>query len=644
MESQGEPRARVSEDVGNGKLSLTFSSIRLLLAMLTTLATHGWSLVCAVQAAGMKVSSAAQSSLKLTSQKNCHNLLFRYDAQVEARPPAFFALSMPRELRQFRVIRADVAVADRLSVINAPNKCTPAILNAVRSAISSNSHLTGHTRKNHPSDPDETPAPETNKRLTWGNEGQAKGVKLEGFVHPGVFRFWIAGMRRWLGGTVKHGKVDNLHPQLLMSIMNHLSSIHFELAGSIPLLPLAKGRDVLFFYSLPGSGLTHLDTYRPDATAAPSSGSESPVIISRTNSFFPPEVTPGHSQQPTNTTADESEGGRVLPWTSVLTEDLPTSPTRVKKTSNGSTIAPPPPSAMPQAFVRQRTRSQDSSRPLIPSSAGASPRQKNILLKKNSLRRRSASGSRSIDLPPPEHIAPTAVPGAGVASTVRQGQDGSRHVRDSDQWSMVDVPAHVGRLGATPHEPAAALPSYPPALPPRHLPELIPRVSMDSASNGSVYEDTSENLQHTALSSLAIPQHLPSPPPPIPARPAQPTYEEFQPPSLALGNFVDPDTDAGQIGTVPLRDPVTRRAGSAMVDVGGGIGIPSMHGSVGYFPTGQSVISDAGHSDFSIPPPLPPPPPAQVPVPSAKAPLPPPKTPASPSKAGSSRTKFGVVR
>lgn len=160
--------------------------------------------------------------------------------------------------------------------------------------------------------------PEASKRLTWGKEGQAKGVKLEGWVHPGVFRFWIAGMRRWLGGTVKHGKVDNLHPSLLMSIMNHLSSIHFELAGSIPLLPLAKGRDVLFFYSLPASGLTHLDSYRPDATAGPSSGSESVVLVSRPSS--PPVTeTQEHSRLPTDNSG-VPEGRRVLPWTSILSE------------------------------------------------------------------------------------------------------------------------------------------------------------------------------------------------------------------------------------------------------------------------------------------------------------------------------------
>lgn len=28
-----------------------------------------------------------------------------------------------------------------------------------------------------------------------------KAIKLEGWVHPGVYRFWLAGLRRWPGGA-----------------------------------------------------------------------------------------------------------------------------------------------------------------------------------------------------------------------------------------------------------------------------------------------------------------------------------------------------------------------------------------------------------------------------------------------------------
>ena len=60
------------------------SSIRLLLALLTVLGTHGWVVDNTIQAAG--------------PQKLSHNLLFRYSEPVQALPPAFFALSIPCKL------------------------------------------------------------------------------------------------------------------------------------------------------------------------------------------------------------------------------------------------------------------------------------------------------------------------------------------------------------------------------------------------------------------------------------------------------------------------------------------------------------------------------------------------------------------
>ena len=37
---------------------------------------------------------------------------------------------------------------------------------------------------------------------------KSAGIKLEGFVHPGVYRFWIDGLRRWLSGAVKWNVVE----------------------------------------------------------------------------------------------------------------------------------------------------------------------------------------------------------------------------------------------------------------------------------------------------------------------------------------------------------------------------------------------------------------------------------------------------
>lgn len=291
----------------------------------------------------------------------------------------------------------------------------------------------------------------------------------------------------------------------------------------------------------------------------------------------------------------------------------PTSQGRVKKASEGSSSAAPPISSMRQAFARQRTSSEESNRPLLPQAFAASPKQKNVLLKKNSLRRRSASATGSVDLPPPEPSVTTNLPGAGVAAT-------DTTLRESDQWSMIDVPAHVGRLGVTHYSPGPDTLSMPygetSAPPNRQMHDSAPRPSNETTSDESVYEDTNETIHHTAPPELSVPQN----PPQLPPRPAQRAQETLLDPIMSLGNPVNPDADMGQGETVPLREPATsRRAGSAMVDVGGGIGVPSMHGSVGFFPTGQSVISDGGHSE-SVAPPVPPP------------------------KAGSSRTRMSVGR
>ena len=73
-----------------GMRKLTNSSIRLLLAILTTLGTHGWTIDNTVQAAGM--------------QKLSHNVLFRHSPEIQSLSPAFFALSLPCELFVSRLI------------------------------------------------------------------------------------------------------------------------------------------------------------------------------------------------------------------------------------------------------------------------------------------------------------------------------------------------------------------------------------------------------------------------------------------------------------------------------------------------------------------------------------------------------------
>lgn len=44
-------------------------------------------------------------------------------------------------------------------------------------------------------------------RITWQGY-DPRGIKLEGWVHDGVYRFWIDGMRRWMGGALKRKTVE----------------------------------------------------------------------------------------------------------------------------------------------------------------------------------------------------------------------------------------------------------------------------------------------------------------------------------------------------------------------------------------------------------------------------------------------------
>lgn len=71
---------------------------------------------------------------------------------------------------------------DRVSLIFPPPKATPALVSAIRNAITSTSI--------------------SNK------QDKAAKIKLEGWVHDGVYRFWLDGMRRKIVGGVKKNAVE----------------------------------------------------------------------------------------------------------------------------------------------------------------------------------------------------------------------------------------------------------------------------------------------------------------------------------------------------------------------------------------------------------------------------------------------------
>lgn len=100
---------------------------------------------------------------------------------------------------------------DRVSIISAPAKSTPGLISAVRDAITSfaeQGHLKSGT--NDTNGTSGTSATATTERSATGEKGTTvnwksgqNGIKLEGWVHDGVYRFWIDGMRRWFGGRMK---------------------------------------------------------------------------------------------------------------------------------------------------------------------------------------------------------------------------------------------------------------------------------------------------------------------------------------------------------------------------------------------------------------------------------------------------------
>ncbi|WWC91591.1 uncharacterized protein L201_006537 [Kwoniella dendrophila CBS 6074] len=351
------------------KGSQELDTIRLLIALLSILGIHGWTTIENVQAGGQK--------------KDAHNLLFSYSPETSMNPPLFFALSIP--------------LPDRLSLISPPPKVTPAIISALREAIITNpAKISKHSRYGTAAttatgvtvDSGADNQYAGSRKTKW--QGQdPRGIKLEGWVHDGVYRFWIDGMRRWLGGRLKRRIVENLHPNLLISIINNTTNLHFQLAASIPLLPIIKGRDVLIFSSLPSSGLSVVDSYIPKDPS--SIRSESPVLVAPAASLPPQEVL----EDP----REVDPGNRQLPWTSVVANNksVPASPS---KPSN-----PPPVAAIlgKRDSQRKRTASRESSKPLLAAPSASydptsTPKQKNVLVKKNSLQRRrstSADGSHS---------------------------------------------------------------------------------------------------------------------------------------------------------------------------------------------------------------------------------------------------------
>lgn len=490
----------------------------------------------------------------------------------------------------------------------------------------------------------------------------------------------------------------SLLPSLLLSILSTLSSQHFQLALSLPLLPSTPGRDILIFSSLPSGGLSYRDNYafHPSALTSVSaeSRSESPVLVSPlaaspapgtgTDSPTRSNTDPNPSPNPNNGThlngeneiTHRSPRGRRLPWASTLlgSSAAPTAQNTLDVPQNTAAAAPPNDDGghLTTHAARVRMASDDSRNPLLASGGGSgSPRQRNILLKKSSLRRRTSTEAPTprsrrhsednlgadtstrdrprgglldltpepnadraeewsmVDMPRTNDIAAT-VPAAGQSrntDTDRSELPAQSFLAEQEDLGLnlenfPSVPAPTG--GGSPRKAPIALPipvptpsasAYPHDQPkPTESPSrrrtstdsarrgIRPQPSIDASDSGtSAYEDAYTPFYTPAegIPGLGGGTTMSGPLTAIPGSAtsggtsdtAANTYPDE-------GSVRDPMALPLRVGGAgaPLQSPKSPQRGREFVDVGNGIGVSSMVGSVGYSP---STLSAAGISPSS---------------------------------------------
>ena len=223
---------------------------------------------------------------------------------------------------------------------------------------------------------------------------------------------------------------------------------------------------------------------------------------------------------------DVNPEDRELPWTSMLSEGPPISQGAPQVDEARFSVAPRP-LAIPE-IPDTRTGSAASSRPLIPLAGRDSPYQRNVLLKKTSVRRRRSLSANNLTHQPSDSIQQ-------LSDSIRQPSNASLQQAaypNQGTWRTSDPFANASHPGLTAQQ----------------------RYSVDGTaeSGDSRYIDAGKET------------------------PGQP---------LALGAPIRPGSES-----VPLRDALAPNR-AAVVDVGGEIGVPSMYGSVGYL-GGRSIRSE----------------------------------------------------
>lgn len=362
----------------------------------------------------------------------------------------------------------------------------------------------------------------------------------------------------------------SLQPHIVLNIISALSSMHYTLSTSVPLQPSTAGRDILLFASQPDTGVAATDAFRPKTPrpqSPQSTRSESPVLVQRTASLPPPveDVNNPRSVDPER---------RVLPWTSTVVSAQDRSATAAQRAPDSPDRALLQPRS--QSEMRHRDASIDSSRPLLQSSSvQSSPRHRNVLLKKNSIRNRtSSSESRQPSVRAHSRQASDVGAAGIVPGQLPANQNGNN---DRDTWTMIDPPANVGRLGVTmfsnvdAEQQALAVSDHQTIPAPQITsvglqPQPHQAFDQQSVSGESVYETPSADV-------------LMNTPPPRP-------NQEFTSSSLPLGKPMT-SGDASVVSSIPahlqLKTPRSPNRVNHAESVD--IGIPSVHGSVGYLPS-----------------------------------------------------------
>lgn len=312
---------------------------------------------------------------------------------------------------------------------------------------------------------------------------------------------------------------------MLLKLLTSITDLHYEFVGSIPLLPLSAGRDVLFFSSQPGSGLSIDDSFRPSHPAAGNSRPISMIMVDKSESMLDlsqtPQTAAASPAQHANTRNVDQHRGGLEPIGIAAQRD----------TGVALPLLPPAHHSAPVEPIG----------PVAGGDSPSSPRTRNLLVKKNSVRRPGSSASRKAPPPaePQSKLPPSAIPGPRQADYRPEADE---------RWTLINPPPDITVDGPTAGSTDRAS-------------------TADSASSVYVDADPVDEPAHTSDSVPLLPP-------------------------------ADEIMLTGHEASQPVRMGSPRRR-AQVTSVGNGIGVSSIRGSIGVTqstvspnpaPTGQPLL------------------------------------------------------